>query len=163
MTVSTVASISRAIVQTLRLGHGPKSLLNEDGSRALPSKWLHEGFAPELTPYPFITWQPFPTTPRVYTWGSVMALARYDIRAVSRNSVEAENLDALCSAVLDEANLSVEGQSTLICRRVADLRSQDVDEEGQKVYMIGGTYEVWTDQPLPSAMTSSFTMDAVIV
>ena len=163
MTVLTVQPITRAIVQTLRFGHGPKSLLNSDGSRALPSKWLHEGFAPEFTPYPFITYQPFPSIPRFYLWGSMMVVARYDVKVYSRNSVEADNLDALIATVLDEANLSVAGQSTLICRRVTDLRSPDVDEEGQKIYMVGGTYEVWTDQPLPTKTTSSFTMDAVIV
>jgi len=168
MTVSTVAPINTAIVQTLRLGHGPKSLVHPEdhpqaGQRVLPSKWLHEGFAPEKIPYPFVTYQPFPTTPRAFTWGSVMLIARYDVKVFSKNSVEADNLDALIAAVLDGADLPVAGQSTLICRRVADLRSPDTDEEGQKIYMVGGTYEVWTDQPLPQKMTASFTLDAVIV
>lgn len=168
MTVSTVAPINRSLVQQLRVGHGPKSLVFEDdhpraGERVLPSKWLHEGFAPEKVEYPFVTYAPFPTIPRLHLWGSLLVVARYDVKVFSRNSVEAENLDALIATVLDEAELSVAGQSTLICRRVADLRSPDVDEEGQKIYMVGGTYEVWTDQPLPQKVTASFTLDAVIV
>jgi hypothetical protein len=79
----------------------------------------------------------------------VILLPRYDVKVFSKNSVEAETLDALVAVVLDEAPLAVTGQSTLICRRVADLNLPDVDEEGQKIYMVGGTYEVWTDQPLP--------------
>lgn len=168
MTVSSVAPINAAVVQTLRFGHGPKSLVHPEGhpragERVLPGKWLHEGFAPEKTPYPFVTYQPFPSTPRAFVWGSMLLIARYDVKTFSRNSVEAENLDALCAAVLDGADLPVAGQSTLICRRVADLRSPDTDEEGQKIYMIGGTYEVWTDQPLSQRMAGSFTLDAVIV
>jgi Protein of unknown function (DUF3168) len=163
MTVSSAYPINVALVQTLRRPEGPKSLINGDGDRVLPSKWLHEGFAPEKTVYPFITYQRFPTVPREYTWGSVMMLARYDVDVFSPNSVEANNLDALVAAVLDEAELSVAGQSTLICRRVADLSSQDTDDEGRKIYMVGGTYEVWTDQPLPEARRASFTANAVIV
>lgn len=162
MTVSTAYPINIAIVHALRRPEGPKSLLREDGSRVLPAKWLHDGFAPEKTQYPFITYQRFPTVPRVYTWGSMMLVARFDVKVYSHNSVEANNLDALNAAVLDEAELLVAGQSTLICRRVADLSDPDTDEEGQKVYMVGGTYEVITDQPLPFPVRSSFTADAVI-
>ena len=163
MTVSTAYPINIAIIQRLRLPQGPKSLLDGDGNRVLPSKWLHDGFAPEFIPYPFITYQRFPTTPRVYTWGSMMLVARFDIKVYSPNSVVANNLDALVTAVLDEASLEVAGQSTLICRRVADLSDTDTDEEATKIYMVGGTYEVITDQLIPVTATSSFTLDAVIV
>jgi len=168
MTVSTAYPINQAIIRRLRLPEGPKSLVYEDGpqigERILPSKWLHDGFAPEKTPYPFITYQRFPTVPRAYTWGSVMLVARFDIKVYSPNSVVANNLDALVTTVLDEANLEVAGQSTLICRRVADLSAHDVDEEANKIYMVGGTYEVITDQPLPMTMSGfSFSLDAEIV
>jgi hypothetical protein len=48
---------------------------------------------------------------------------------------------------LDDASLEVDGQSTLLCHRIADFGGQDVDDEGRKIYMVGGTHEVWTDQP----------------
>jgi hypothetical protein len=146
--------IQRAVVRRLRLPTGPRSYIFPTGDpegrdgQHLSGKFTHEGFAPEKTAYPFVTYQQWPSTPIVYTWGSKMLLARFDVKTWSPNSVEANNLDALCAAVLDEAQLSVAGQSTLICRRVADLRSPDVDEEGIKVYSVGGTYEIWTDQPL---------------
>ena len=162
MTTATAHPIDVAIVRTLRGGGRLTAYTNSNGDRALPSKWLHEGFAPEKTPYPLITYQRFPTTPRVYLWGSMMIIARYDIKVFSPNSVEAHNLDALIAAELDEAELPVAGQSTLICRRLADLGSPDVDEEGNKVYMVGGTYEVMTDQPLPQRVAGGFTVDAVI-
>jgi hypothetical protein len=75
----------------------------------------------------------------------------------------ANNLGALVTTVLDEADLLVAGQSMLICRRVADLSDTDTDEEATKIYMVGGTYEVITDQPLPVTTPSSFSLDAVIV
>ena len=171
MTVSTSFPVQRAIVQALRQNSGPESYVFPVGDYAKPSragqqlagKWLHEGFAPEKAAYPIVTYQQWPTVPIDYLWGSVMLLARYDIKVFSKNSVEANNLFALVAAVMDDAELQVAEQSTLICRRVADLRSPDVDEEGQKIYMVGGTYEVWTDQPLPQTIGSSFTFDAVIV
>ena len=162
MTVSTAHPIDIAIVRALRQG-GLTDLLDDDGNPVLTGKWLHEGFAPEKRPYPLVTYQRFPSTPRVYVWGSMMITARYDIKVFSPNSVLAHNLDALIVAELDEAELPVTGQSTLICRRVADLDSPDVDEEGNKIYMVGGTYEVWPDQPLPPRIASGFTLDAEIV
>ena len=170
MTVSTSFPVSNALVQALRQDAGPKSYVFPDSdyaktSRAgqrLAGKWLHEAFAPAKTPYPLVTYQHI-SGPRFYTWGSVMLRSAYDIKVFSPNSVEADNLFALCAAVLDEAELSVAGQSTLICRRIADLRSPDVDEEGNKIYMVGGTYEIWTDQPLARVIPGSFTMDAVLI
>jgi len=167
MTVSTGFPIKRAIVQTLRYGHGPRSYVFPEGHEragevALTGQWLHEEFAPEKTKYPFITYQQI-YGPLSYLWGSVLLRAGFDVKVYSENSVEANNLFALVATVLDEANLVVAGQSTLICRRVGDLTDSDVDEEGKKIYMVGATYEVWTDQPLPRPVNGSFTADAIIV
>lgn len=152
--MSTSANIRRAVVRQLRLPAGPRSYVFPTGDpegrdgQHLSGKFIHQAFAPEKTPYPHLTYQLFPSMPNVYTWGSKMLLVRLDIRAWSPNDVEADNLDALIATVMDEAELSVAGQSTLICRRVADLNTPDTDEEGTKVYAVGGTYEIWTDQPL---------------
>lgn len=167
MTVQTYSPVKQALVQVLRYGHGPRSYVYpeghiREGELALTGKWLFQSFAPEKAPYPFITYQMLPAT-RSPLWGSVMFVAWFDVKAFSENSVEAENLDALCAAVLDGADLPVAGQSTLICRRIADLSSPETDEEGKKVYMAGGTYEVWTDQPLPVTIRRSLSADAVIV
>jgi hypothetical protein len=161
MTVSTGFPIKVALVQALR-GGGPLVSAIAAARGGTAGKWLHEGFAPEKTEYPFVTYQQV-WGPYFYTWGSVMLRAGFDVKVYSENSVEANNLFALVAAELDEAELPVAGQSTLACRRVADLNDPDVDEEGKKVYMVGATYEVWTDQPLPRRVTGSFTMDAVIV
>jgi len=83
-----------------------------------------------------------------------MILAAIDGFIYSDQSVEANNLDALVWNTVQDVDLmsiltaGITEQTTLICRRVADLSSDDVDEEGTKIYQVGGTYLIWTDQPL---------------
>jgi len=136
--VTSSAPIKRALVQRLRSNATLKA--------ALPGG-IHEGFSAEKTQaYPFLTYQLIYSPIRRH-WGSQMYVAGFDIRIFSDDSVEASNVDALVLNVLDDAALVVDGQSTLLCQRIADISVPDVDEEGRKVYMVGGTYEVWTDQP----------------
>jgi hypothetical protein len=109
---------------------------------------IHEGFAPEKIDYPMATYSSV-TTPYEDQWGARTIIVVVDIVIISRNQVEASNLDQSMSDTLDGASLTPTGQTSLICRRINDLRlAPDVDEEGQKVYGVGGTYEVWTDQSL---------------
>jgi hypothetical protein len=109
---------------------------------------LFHGLAPEKTEYPFATYQQIPT-PYEDAWGSRMIIAVYDVFVFSRNEVEAHNLDQLLADALDGAQLTVEGMSTLICRRFVDVSGvPDTDEEGKQVFQVGGSYEVWTDQTL---------------
>lgn len=135
--VSSSAPIKRALVVHLRMSAALKAAL---------SGGIHEGFAPEKVAYPFLTYQLI-YSPIVRQWGSQQYISGFDIRIFSGDSVEANNIDALVLAVLDDAALDVDGQSTLLCHRVADFSVPDVDEEGRKVYVVGATYEVWTDQP----------------
>lgn len=166
MTVSTGFPIKTAIVQNLRDNTALKQAIALAREKPMhePGKWLHEGFAPEKTPYPFVTYKQI-YGPYIFTWGSALLRAGFDVKVFAANSVEANNLFALLATELDEAELPVAGQSTLICRRIADLDDQDADEEGTKIYMVGGTYEILTDQPLlqKTTVSGSFTLDAVIV
>lgn len=136
-TLSSTAPIKRAIVAHLRRSAALKAAL---------AGGFHEGFAPEKADYPFLTYQLI-YAPIARDWGAQQYVAGFDIRIFSSESVEANNIDALVLTVLDDAALDIDGQSTLLCHRVADLASQDVDDEGRKIYMVGGTHEVWTDQP----------------
>lgn len=138
MSVTSSAAIKRAIVAQLRT--------NTDLKTAL-SGGIHEGFAPKKAPYPLLVYN-MVYSPYDYLWDSVIIVGGFDINIWSYSSVDANNIDALVLSTLNDAHLSTEGQTTLICRRTADLGSQDVDEEGRKLYMVGGTYEVWTDQNL---------------
>lgn len=110
---------------------------------------IFEGFAAMNVPYPFIAYNVV-YDPYLYTWGSAMHQMGVDIVVWGDNPVDARNTDQLLLNALQDASLEVgSGQTTLICRRIADLSSKDTDAEGKPVYAIGGTYEVWTDQLLP--------------
>jgi hypothetical protein len=135
--VTGIAPIKQALVARMRASTPLK---------AAATGGIHEGVAPQDTAYPFITYG-IGYSPWLYTWDSVIIEVPLVVSVFHTNSVEANNLDALVLAALQEAPLAVGGQSTLICRRVGDLSSQDVDEEGKKIYQVGGRYELWTDQP----------------
>jgi hypothetical protein len=138
VTVSTAAPIKRALVVALR------------GNATLHSGLtggIHEGFAPTKVEYPLLTYQLI-YDPYLYQWGSVMHEAGLDIRVIGPDSVVANNLDALVLSTLQDAALAVDGQTTLYCRRIAGFGDPDVDEEGRKIYIVGSTYEVWTNASL---------------
>lgn len=132
---STVA-IRRGLVQFLRMSAAIKAAVTG----------IHEGFAPAKADYPFIVFD-LVYSPIRRQWGSKQYISGFDIRAYSDDSVVAGNIDALMLTVLNDAPLVVAGQSTLLCQRIADLVGTDVDADGRKVFVVGGTYEVWTDQP----------------
>lgn len=136
---TTSAPIKRSVVATMR-GNAPLKAAIVGG--------IHEGFAPEKTRYPFLTYN-LVTAPYADLWGSRMIVALVDVFAFAENPVDANNVDQLILTSLDGAMLSVDGQTSLICRRVADLGGPpQLDSEGKKIYQIGGSYEIWTDQPL---------------
>lgn len=135
--MKTSAAIRRAVVQEVRAAPVYDSL-----------KGIFNGYAPEKTEYPFTVYNQV-AAPYEDDWSNRMIIAAFDVFVFSRNEVEANSLDQSLADVLDGAQLTVEDQSALICRRVNDIPvSPDLDEEGKKVYQVGGTYEVWTDQPL---------------
>src|SRR5437870_8117255 len=117
--------------------------------RAVPAyetlKGIFNSFAPEKTEYPFATYNEV-AAPYEDAWGSRMIIAAFDIFVFSRNEAEAGDLDQALADALDGADLTVEGMTSLICRRIGDIpMPPDLDEEGKKVYQIGGSYEIWTD------------------
>jgi hypothetical protein len=149
--VMSVAPIKHAIVRQLRSSSTLKASITG----------LHEGFAPRKTKYPFVTYS-LHYAPVDYGWGFAIQKVGYDVMVVSDNSVDADNIDALVTATLNDAKLVVDGQSTLICRRILSLSLPDVDEEGRKIYVVGGLYEIWADQTFPVPVSTSFSADAFI-
>jgi len=136
---STSAAIKRGIVRHARSVVPLKAALVGG---------IHEGFAPAKTRYPFMAYN-IVAAPYGSLWGSRVIVALVDIWVYAGNGVDANNVDQLISDAFDGSQFSVDGQTTLICRRVADLPGgPDVDSEGKKIYQIGGSYEVWTDQSL---------------
>lgn len=155
-TFTGIAPIKQALVHYLRESQELKALVT--------SKGFHEGDAPSKTKYPFITYQVH-YAPIGYTHTSATHEVGFDVFGWSESSVEADNLDQLLFTLLHDAELSVTGQSTLICRRYSSLSLPGYDDEGKKIYQAGGIYEVETWQPLPVLTTStgSLTADAVVV
>jgi hypothetical protein len=151
-TFGGLAPIKQALVQTLR---------SSSALRAELTGGIHEGFAPPKTAYPLLTYSVH-YAPHNYLWGSLVNEVGFDVFVFAENSVVADNLDALVLAVLHDAELPVTGQSTLICRRVSSLSLPDSNEEGKKIYQVGGIYQVETDQPLPSIRSGSFTLQAEV-
>lgn len=135
----TSAGIWRALVQALRAS---------SDFRTTVTGGIHEGVAPEKTYYPFATFQPV-AAPYEDDWTGRMIVAVVDVFVYSENQVTARNGDQIVADALDRVQLTVDDMSTLICRRIADIpAAPDVDAEGKLIYQVGGTYEIWTDQPL---------------
>ncbi len=142
MAVSTVANIKQALVARLRAYTPLNNVVTTSGTADMK---FYEGFAPAGTDYPFVVYS-LVFAPYDFVWGAFTIRTAFDVNVFAENPVDANNIDVLVLGALHNHALSVSGQSTLICRRVGDLSSQDVDEEGKKVYQIGGTYEIWTHQ-----------------
>lgn len=139
MATTSAAPVKRAIVQALRASPSLTTAI---------AGGIHEGIAPRKVRYPFIVYQ-LVAAPYVYDWGNTMIQALFDVSVFAENPVDANNIDALIADALNEAVLSVDGQTNLLCRRIADLPTgPDIDSEGKRIYQIGGSYSVWTDQSL---------------
>lgn len=139
MVTATVAPVKRAVVQKLRASPSLVSAI---------AGGIHEGVAPRKVRYPFIVYQ-IAASSYEYQQDGMQIHALMDIYTYAVNPVDANNIDALITGALNEAALSVDGQINLLCRRVADLPTgPDVDSEGKRIYQVGGTYSIWTDQPL---------------
>lgn len=138
MAATTSGPVKRALVQTLR------------GNAALMAAivgGIHQKVAPRRARYPFLTYARVTAT-YGYVWGSVDILAMFDVLAWAENAVDAENIDQLVAGALNDAALSVSGQTTLLCRRVADIEGEpEMDDRGRRIYAIGGTYLIGTTQP----------------
>ena len=137
MTTSS-APIKRAIVQKLRAS--PALVAAIAGG-------IHEGIAPRKVRYPFLTYQ-LVAAPYSYTWSAMFLMVTIDVSVFAENPVDANNIDALIAAALNEAVLAMDEQNSMLCRRVADLPTgPDIDSEGKRIYQVGGTYSIWTEQP----------------
>ena len=141
MATTTVAPVKRAVVQKLRAS-SPLVAAIVGG--------IHEAVAPRKVRYPFIVYQ-IVASSYEYDWTGMQIHALMDVSTYAVNPVDANNIDALIAGALNDAALTVDGQTSLLCRRVGDLPTgPDVDSEGKRIYQVGGTYSIWTDQSLGS-------------
>jgi hypothetical protein len=106
---------------------------------------IHEGFAAEKDPYPFFNYS-LVAAPYDRNWGDATLITLIDGFVFSTDPVQARDLDAAIADWLEDAPLAVDGQRTLLCQREAGVpMPPDVDNEGHKVYQVGGTYRIETD------------------
>lgn len=137
MAATTSTPIKRALVRKLR-----------DSSPVMTAivGGIHEKVAPRRTRYPFIVYGRV-AAPYDYVWGSVDFTAMFDVFVWAENQVDASNIDQLVADALNDATLSVSGQTLLACRRVADLDGDtEMDARGRRIYSVGGTYVIQTTQ-----------------
>lgn len=138
MAMTTSAPIKQAIVRQLRLS-APLVAASAGG--------IHWRVAPAKVEYPYLLVS-LVTAPLKRDWDQVEIRSIWDIVAYAVNSVAAENLDALVTAALNEADLPVTGQTTLLCQRSADVPpDDDTNAEGTRIFQAGGSYSIWTTQP----------------
>lgn len=138
MALSTSAQIKKAIVRKLRTS---SQLVSAS------TGGIHWRVAPAKVAYPFVVVSRV-AAPWKRDWDQQEIRSLWDVMTYAENSVEAENLDALVGEALNEAELTVDGQTQLLCQRVADIDGDDdTDEEGKRIFQIGSSYRIWTTQP----------------
>ena len=145
MAATTVWPLLQAVVQKLRA---------DTALQAVLTGGEHEGVAISGTPFPWLTYQ-LGYAPRDRFVDSHLWRVGIYVHIHSRDQVEARNLDQLVMNVLDDATYDfaatehgASGQTTLRSARILDLSNEDTDDEGRKVYSVGGLYEIWIDQAL---------------
>jgi hypothetical protein len=144
MAATTVWPLLQAVVQKLRA---------DTALQAVLIGGEHEGVAITGTKFPWLTYQ-LGYAPRDRFSDSVLSRVGIYVHIHSRDQVEARNLDQLVMNVLDNATFDFaatehgsSGQYTLRSHRILDLSNEGTDDEGRKVYSVGGLYEIWIDQP----------------
>lgn len=138
MPPQTFAPISQALVRLLRA--------DSTLSAAVTGWW--EGQAPNDQAYPFITHSLTTSGRDEWSFGGLTKKPKFTIVVWGPDQVQARNLDQRISDILWDADLAMDVQSTVLVRRTADISESYPAGTGKRVYQVGGTYTVWTDQSL---------------
>lgn len=128
--------IIRGLVRTLKANTSLKDALTGG---------IWEGVAPLKQEYPILTYH-LQYNRDAWFNGSLLKKPGYAIFVWDTDLGQARNLDQLVLDTLWDAELAIDQQSTLLCRRVMDLSSQHVDDQGLLVFQVGGVHEIWADQ-----------------
>jgi hypothetical protein len=101
--------------------------------------------APRRVKYPFVVYL-MVSSVREHQFDGQQIKSLWDIKAYAVNPVDANNVDALIEAALNDQDIAVDGQTTMLCRRVSDLPTgPEMDSRGRRIWQAGGSYSVWTD------------------
>lgn len=142
---SGIGAQKQALVRALRNITALTTAIGSDG--------VHEGVVTRGVQYPFVVYSvSFSRRSDDWSHRSLMRTG-FEVLVVSDDQVVAHTLDQAILNGLKDVSLdsdfdSASGQSTLYFRRVADTSLAGYDGEGEKVYHVGGTYTLWTDQAL---------------
>jgi hypothetical protein len=139
MATTGTAPIKQALVKALRANSALKALVGSDG--------INEGVEPRGVAYPYIVYS-LTTTYREWDGTNVTLVTDVDVYSVSDSQVGAHTLDQLVADSLEDKvlDMGASGQTSLLCRRIGDLSSVDVDGAGLRIYQMCGIYRIWTDQ-----------------
>ena len=140
-----VGPIKQAFVRALRDITALKAAVGSDG--------FYEGIALAGASYPYVVYS-LGSMYRSRQFGNEGSLkASIDCWVVSRDQVEAHNLDQLVLDGMEDVTLDFTGTvtsgyepSTLLCHRTSDMSLTNLDDAGNKVYQVGGNYQIWTDR-----------------
>lgn len=128
---------------------------------ALPGDWS-EGVAPTDTPFPHGVFQ-LHYSPFEYDWTGFVAICGVDAIVFSQDQGEAARLDQLVFTTLQDARLSVAGQTSLTCRRVSSLSLTEGAPAGtQTVWQAGGIYSILAAQSNPVNRSITVTLTSTI-
>lgn len=150
MVRTTEDLIRRSLVRTLRASE-PVKTASPGGQ--------HEEIAPRGVTQDFLTYS-LVTAPYDDDWSNRTIRSWWDVEITSEDQVRASTADSLVMNVLEDGLLPIEmedesdppemvtQQTILYCRRITGLRAKETTDEGRTIYRVGGTYSIWTDQPL---------------
>jgi len=145
-------SVRQALLRQLR-----SNLVLEAG---LLGDWS-QGFAPQGTKYPLGVLS-LHYDPSFYDWTGRTVILGVDVLIFSKKQDEAASLYSLAFTSLQDAKLTLTGQTSLSCRQTSDISLQDVDTEGKAVYEVGGIFEVRVAQSTAATATLTFTGDMTV-
>lgn len=135
-----IGPVKQALVRALRDNLTLKAMVGADG--------INEGTNPRNSAYPYIIYNVVYAT-REWDGTNVSLITEVDVWSISGDQIEAHTLDQLVADALEEKVLEFDvssGQTSLLCRRIGDLSSVDLDGAGKKIYQMGGLYRIWSDQ-----------------
>lgn len=131
----TFQGTARALVSTLRTNATLKTAVTG----------MHEAVAPNATDFPFLTYSLYGST-STWDFSGAIYKPKFLVQIWSDDQVQARTLDQLCNETLWDADLGLAEQSTLLCRRIRDVSRVNDAGQGQKVFQVGGVYQIWTGQ-----------------
>lgn len=136
MAPETFQPVARALVSTLRLNATLKTAITG----------FYEAIAPVDAGFPYLTYDLYGSTSKWDFSNSAIYKPKFMVLIWSDDQVQARTLDQLVNETLWDADLGLEQQSTLLCRRTKDISRVRDAGQGKRVYQVGGLYTIWTGQ-----------------